>query len=111
MLSVNIFINKLVVTDKKRVINTPLTVCTIYIKRTYLTKKELESIKELQDSLSKMLNEIGKLDFSKYIISKNIESENGKMEALKSELEKKYGSVNIDLQTGSIKAIESSDAK
>jgi hypothetical protein len=76
-----------------------------------VTKKELESIKELQDSLSKMLNEIGKLDFSKYIISKNIESENGKMEALKSELEKKYGSVNIDLQTGSIKAIESSDAK
>jgi hypothetical protein len=76
-----------------------------------VTKKELESIKELQDSLSKMLNEIGKLDFSKYIISKNIESENNKMEALKSELEKKYGSVNIDLQTGSIKAIESSDAK
>ena len=40
MLSVNIFINKLVVTDKKRVINTPLTVYTIYIKRTYLTKKK-----------------------------------------------------------------------
>ena len=40
MLSVNIFINKSVVTEKKRVINTPLTVITIYIKRTYLTKKE-----------------------------------------------------------------------
>lgn len=38
--SVNIFINKLVVTDKKRVIDTPLTVYTIYTKRTYLTKKE-----------------------------------------------------------------------
>ena len=40
MFDVNMFINKLVVTDKKRVINTPLTVYTIYIKRTYLTKKE-----------------------------------------------------------------------
>ena len=40
MFDINMFINKLVVTDKKRVINTPLTVYTIYIKRTYLTKKE-----------------------------------------------------------------------
>lgn len=76
-----------------------------------VTKKELENIKELQDSLSKMLNEVGKLEFSKYIFCKNIEGENEKMEALKATLEKKYGSVNIDLQTGSIKAIESSDAK
>ena len=40
MLLIKIFINKSVVTEKKRVINTPLTVITIYIKRTYLTKKE-----------------------------------------------------------------------
>ena len=40
MFVVNIFINKLVVTDKKRVINTPLTVYTIYTKRTCITKKE-----------------------------------------------------------------------
>ena len=40
MFDVNMFINKLVVTDKKRVINTPLTVYTIYIKRTDLAKKE-----------------------------------------------------------------------
>ena len=39
-LSVNIFINNLVVTDKKRVKNTLKTVCTIYTKRTDLAKKE-----------------------------------------------------------------------
>ena len=76
-----------------------------------VTKKELENIKELQDSLSKMLSEVGKLEFSKYIVSRNIEAENQKMEALKSDLEKKYGSVNIDLQTGGISGIESGDAK
>lgn len=76
-----------------------------------VTKKELENIKELQDNLSKMLNEVGKLEFSKYIVCRNIEGENEKMETLKATLEKKYGSVNIDLQTGSMKAIESSDAK
>ena len=76
-----------------------------------VTKKELENIKELQDSLSKMLSEVGKLDFSKYIICRNIEGENEKMETLKATLEKKYGSVNIDLQTGAISDIESKDAK
>ena len=39
-LSVNIFINNLVVTDKKRVKNTLMTVNTIYTKRTNLAKKE-----------------------------------------------------------------------
>ena len=76
-----------------------------------VTKKELENIKELQESLSKMLNEIGKLDYSKYILSRNIESENSKMEDLKSKLEKKYGSVNIDLQTGELSSIEKVNAE
>ena len=40
MLSINIFINELVVTDKKRVKNTLKSVYTIYIKRTDLAKKE-----------------------------------------------------------------------
>ena len=40
MLCVNIFINNLVVTDKKRVKNTLMTVNTIYTKRTNLAKKE-----------------------------------------------------------------------
>ena len=37
-LSVNIFINNLVFTDKKKVKNTLKTVYTIYIKRTVQTK-------------------------------------------------------------------------
>ena len=37
-LSVNIFINNLVVTDKKKVKNTLKNVYTIYIKRTVQTK-------------------------------------------------------------------------
>jgi len=41
MLLINIFINKLVVTDKKRVFNTPSEQMTIYVKRTTSTKKEL----------------------------------------------------------------------
>jgi hypothetical protein len=76
-----------------------------------VTKKELENIKELQESLSRMLSESGKLEYSKYILSRNIESENSKMEDLKSKLEKKYGSVNIDLQTGELSSIEKVDAE
>ena len=37
---------KLVVTDKKRVLNTPMTVYVIYIKRTNRTKKELINSKK-----------------------------------------------------------------
>jgi len=40
MLLMNIFNNKLVVTDKKRVFNTPSELNTIYVKRTNSTKKE-----------------------------------------------------------------------
>jgi len=40
LLVLNIFMCKLVVTDKKRVLITPLTVYVIYIKRTNRTKKE-----------------------------------------------------------------------
>ena len=76
-----------------------------------VTKKELENIKELQESLSRMLSESGKLEYSKYILSRNIESENSKMEDLKSKLEKKYGSVNIDLQTGELSSIEKVNAE
>ena len=46
LLVLNIFMCKLVVTDKKRVLNTPLTVYVIYIKRTNRTKKELINSKK-----------------------------------------------------------------
>jgi hypothetical protein len=67
-----------------------------------VTKKELESIKEAQSGLSGLLNEIGKLEYTKILRTKELEENSSKMETIKLDLEKKYGAVNIDLETGTI---------
>jgi hypothetical protein len=67
-----------------------------------VTKKELESIKQTQNNLSSLLNEIGKIEYTKLLKAKELEENSSKMETIKAGLEKKYGSVNIDLETGAI---------
>jgi len=72
------------------------------LKAKKVTKKELESIKEAQSGLSGLLNEIGKLEYTKILRTKELEENSSKMETIKLDLEKKYGAVNIDLETGAI---------
>jgi predicted transcriptional regulator len=80
------------------------------MKSKKVTKKELQDIRDNQDNISKLLSNVGKLEFQKNLTLVELEKINTKMENLKVKLEKKYGSVNIDLETGNITPLEEKNA-
>ena len=80
------------------------------MKSKKVTKKELQDIRDNQDNISKLLSNVGKLEFQKNLTLVELEKINTKMENLKVKLEKKYGSVNIDLETGNVTPLEEKNA-
>ena len=80
------------------------------MKSKKVTKKELQDIRDNQDNISKLLSNVGKLEFQKNLTLAELEKINTKMENLKVRLEKKYGSVNIDLETGNVTPLEEKNA-
>ena len=80
------------------------------MKSKKVTKKELQDIRDNQDNISKLLSNVGKLEFQKNLTLAELEKINTKMENLKVRLEKKYGSVNIDLETGNVPPLEKKNA-
>lgn len=80
------------------------------MKSKKVTKKELQDIRDNQDNISKLLSNVGKLEFQKNLTLAELEKINTKMENLKVRLEKKYGSVNIDLETGNVTPLEKKNA-
>ena len=80
------------------------------MKSKKVTKKELQDIRDNQDNISKLLSNVGKLEFQKNLTLVELEKINTKMEHLKVKLEKKYGSVNIDLETGNVTPLEEKNA-
>ncbi len=65
-----------------------------------ITKKELESIQELQNNLNNTIQNIGILEAQKHRFLHEVADRNKEIEDLKVELESKYGSVNISLEDG-----------
>ncbi len=65
-----------------------------------LTKKELESIQAISTKYSRLTSDVGNLELNKQDLLMELAKVRQEIEAEKSTLQKKYGDVNINLQTG-----------
>ena len=74
-----------------------------------ITKEQLDKVVSQQSELSKVLNDIGALEANKHSLLHKIADVNKDIEQTKAELEKEYGSINIDLKTGEYTIIETED--
>ena len=74
-----------------------------------ITAEELKQIKDQQTELGKVVNQIGQLEANKHALLHKIASINEGIEDTKKQLEEKYGSINIDLETGTYTEIEKED--
>lgn len=71
-----------------------------------VTKKELENIQAQQGELNTLHFNVGALELRKLKLVNQIEVLSKQVDDLKKKLEKKYGSVNINLENGEITPIE-----
>ena len=71
-----------------------------------IKEEQLNKIRSQQGQIDQVLNEVGYLEASKHALLHKLAGINEKVEDFKKELEKEYGSVNIDLKTGEYTEIE-----
>ena len=71
-----------------------------------ITEEQLETIKAHQTKTANILNEIGYLESRKHQFLHDLAELNKEIQDYKVELEKEYGSVNINLEDGSYTEIE-----
>ncbi len=71
-----------------------------------ITKKELETIIAQQSKLGNLYNQIGSIELNKSLKLDELKQLHKDVDSLKKKLEKKYGSVNINLEDGAITPIE-----
>ncbi len=71
-----------------------------------ITAEELKQIKDQQTELGQVVNQIGQLEASKHALLHKIAGINEGIEDTKKQLEEKYGSININLETGTYTEIE-----
>ena len=68
--------------------------------------EQLEKIQNQQQQLNDTIREIGLLESKKHGLLHNIAAINSEVEELKEELEKEYGRVNINIETGEYTEME-----
>ncbi len=71
-----------------------------------VTKKELQQIQDQQTQLNGLQNNVAVLELRKLEYVDEVRKTAKEISELKKKLEKKYGSVNISLETGEITPIE-----
>ena len=75
-----------------------------------ISKKELTEVKELQNQINTLLMNIGNAELVKsQLVSRHAELQ-VEWKTVSESLEKKYGSVNISLEDGTISDIEKEEA-
>ena len=74
-----------------------------------ITEEELNSIVENNNKLHKLLQNIGIAESEKHALLHMLAGINQDISKNKSELEKKYGSININIEDGSYTVIEVED--
>jgi predicted nucleic acid-binding Zn-ribbon protein len=82
-------------------------------KLNQMTKIKDEQLKKLvnqQSSLNSLLSRIGVVESQKHALLHEVAGVNKEIEEFKVELEKEYGSVNINLETGEYSKIENDEA-
>jgi len=76
-----------------------------------ITKEQLNIVVKQQQELNKLVNEIGVLETRKHAALHKIAGVNEDIEATKAELEKEYGSISVDLETGEYTIVEEEETK
>ena len=76
-----------------------------------IKEEQLETIREQQKDLNTVLNNIGYLEAQKHGLLHQFGDMNLKVQDFKSELEKEYGAININIETGEYKLIEAEEEK
>jgi hypothetical protein len=71
-----------------------------------IKEEQLETIREQQKNLTNILNNVGYLEAQKFTLLNQFAEVNKTIESYKHELEKEYGAININLETGEYTAIE-----
>ena len=79
--------------------------------KSMITKDQLEKIQGFQKELNKILNEVGFLEAQKSAVLGKFHEVNKETEDFKKELEKEYGSININLEDGTYEPIEKEEDK
>tara|TARA_Y100000592_G_scaffold99525_1_gene175874 strand:- start:1575 stop:1847 length:273 start_codon:yes stop_codon:yes gene_type:complete len=74
-----------------------------------ITKEELDVVQEQHNKLNLYLNRIGLMSAQHHALLHEISVVNKAIEENKAELEKKYGEVNINVETGEFTKIESDE--
>ena len=65
-----------------------------------ITKEELEKAQEASSNLNNIVNQLGNVKLIESDLLVKAIDERSKVEAIKLELQKKYGNIDIDLNTG-----------
>ncbi len=76
-----------------------------------VTAKELAQVKELQSTINTVLVNLGNADVVKAQLLTKHEEAQADWKKMTTELEKKYGNVNISLEDGSISAVKEKEGK
>ena len=71
-----------------------------------ITEEELKLIKEDQQKINNLLNQLGYLEAQKHGILHELADINKTVEETKKELEEKYGHISINLEDGSYEEIK-----
>ena len=68
--------------------------------------EQLETIKEHQNKTNSILNQVGYLESQKHGLLHELAGVNQDIEEFKNSLEKEFGAINIDIETGTYTKIE-----
>ena len=71
-----------------------------------IKEEQLETIRKQQQDLNSILNNVGYLEAQKHGLLHQFGDINSQVDAFKNELEKEYGAININLETGEYTEIE-----
>ena len=71
-----------------------------------ISDKELQELQQNHMALGKIVNKIGEIEAHKHYVLKAHEEGEMKMREIRAALKEKYGTVNIDINTGEILPME-----
>ena len=74
-----------------------------------IKEEELKTIKEQQAKINNILHQLGYLESQKHGLLHELASVNQSVEEFKQELEKEYGSININLEDGTYTEVEAEE--
>tara|TARA_Y100001963_G_scaffold27651_1_gene37665 strand:- start:7082 stop:7327 length:246 start_codon:yes stop_codon:yes gene_type:complete len=70
------------------------------MKENKITKEELDKILTFQNNIAQLLHKVGVAETEKHALLHELAGVNQDQGKLKNDLEKKYGSININLEDG-----------